>query len=364
MTIGKNLSRRSNRRRLTCQALETRKMMAGDVSVDPVYSGAVFDLSIVGDSENNSIEVVQNGSQLEIRGLDNTLINGSENPHVIALNRLDLRTLDDIMIEMGHGSDSVVMSDVQVGGQGLPAFGARGHNLSVNMGTGNNRFEATDIFVRDHFTLDSTVRWAGNNRVSLRDIDVGQDLRFYSSGGNDMLQINDSTIGDDFYVSTAQGSDDIALIDSSVGDNINIDTGSGDDFMNLTNVDADDIYLVGNRGNDQFFLRDVNASDDIHVHGGSGNDTFWGIDVTCPDLRMYGGRGSDFFTVINTTTDWFRLDGGYGSDTVEMTDVNTRSGRFTGGYGTDVISITFEDEPLTEQRMEATAARNSFESVS
>ncbi|QDT02966.1 hypothetical protein K227x_13450 [Rubripirellula lacrimiformis] len=351
--------------------LENRQMMAGDVTVEFVADGNFgFDVVITGDAEDNSIEVAEVGNRLEVRGLNQTGINGGTAPATIELVRLDRTTLDDIMIEMGDGSDSVVMRDIQIGSSQLPVLRSsqflnpdQTKDLHVNLGRGDNRFEATDVFVRDHFTLDSTVSWAGDNDMTLNDVEVGQDLRVYTSRGNDDLQINGGSVGDDLYVSTARGIDNIGMFNVDVGDNINIDTGSDNDVVNLSNVTADDVVVVGNSGDDQLSLINVAAADDVFVDGGTGDDTIMATDVTSRDMWLYGSRGGDRIIVSGTINNFLRVEGGRGNDIVTLRNIWLASGRIAGGSGTDVISISIDGDPALEQRLEADARQRSFESV-
>ena len=62
-----------HRRNLGYQALEAREMLAGDVTV--VEAGHLY---IRGDAADNQFEVVANGDELRVNGLQGTTINGQD----------------------------------------------------------------------------------------------------------------------------------------------------------------------------------------------------------------------------------------------------------------------------------------------
>ena len=96
----------NTQRNLRIEAMEERRMMAGDVAVD-IIDG---ELKIDGDAAGNAVQVsqLQNGD-LEIRGLSKdgglTRINGNFNPFTIPAEHV--QSMD---INMGDGDDDLYLN--------------------------------------------------------------------------------------------------------------------------------------------------------------------------------------------------------------------------------------------------------------
>ncbi len=100
-------STRKQRRFRACpiQALESRKMMAGDVSVE-LSSLDSRDLVITGDNSSNQILVQEVAvDRIRVSGLNGTLINGGSAA-------VTMTVRDDVTINMKGGNDQVTLRNL------------------------------------------------------------------------------------------------------------------------------------------------------------------------------------------------------------------------------------------------------------
>ena len=240
---------RSTSRRLQVESLEKRELMAGNVNV--FFQGN--DLYIVGDNASNGVEVRQSSpGVLKITGNtwggDYTRINGYANGtctasgvgHDVKIlmyngnDHLDFGTGDprvisianNLVMDMGAGSDTTAIRDVRVGG-----------TLSVATGTGVN---------------DSTYVVSGKNVGNNLLIGDGTNV---NNGDYDVATVNSCTVRNQIAFTFHQGNDSAEIV-SSTADSIYADIGTSNDFFKMTYSRARASATTAARGNDSFFVPD------------------------------------------------------------------------------------------------------------
>ncbi len=209
-------------RRLGCEKLETREVMAGNVTAS-IVNGA---LELRGDSAANNVMIMRstNGS-FRVDGMGNTRINGS-----LATYFAPSKTEDDLRIFMNGGNDSVRIGEELFGGVAQIGY------ANVNMGTGSDRISLFNFKGND---LTNSVFQLGTSTDSSKDADV-----FATSGTN--------SFKGGVTISTGTGADRVDLSKMTVNGKLSVDLGAGDDRMDLLNVIFASSDFNGGIGNDDF----------------------------------------------------------------------------------------------------------------
>ncbi|MEM6472239.1 MAG: hypothetical protein AAF802_21945 [Planctomycetota bacterium] len=249
-----NRSSQKNSRRLFVQPLESRKMMAGDVTVEVDYSGSRIDVEITGDHLDNGIEVREISDILEIRGLQHdgtaTTVNGQDAVLIPtkSFSGGTWRTLDDLVIKLGDGDDYALIRDVNMQHHSHS-------DLIVETGKGDDRITMMDTNVlrdmklRDHSWQDGDDYWW------MRNVNVGRKLEADMGDGNDVF-VASYTDADELDIETGRHDDYVSLFGIDV-DELEVDLDQGDDTLRIDASSANTADLDGGQGgNDRL---DVNG---------------------------------------------------------------------------------------------------------
>ncbi|QEG00650.1 hypothetical protein Mal15_47210 [Stieleria maiorica] len=235
-------------RRLGLQNLETRKMMAGDISVDVDISGSRIDVELTGDGAANGVEVRQINDTLRITGLNHggaaTTIEGNSALNIPTKQFISgsWRTLDDLTIKLGNGDDYVVVRDVNM----------QHHSHSdLRIETG-----------------------AGNDRITMLDVDVLRNMRLLdhsSDDGNDYWWMRNVDIGGRLEADMGDGADTF-VASYTDADEMDIDSGRHNDYVSLFGIDVDSLVVNLRSGNDTLRI-DASDADAADLDGGDNHDT-------------------------------------------------------------------------------------------
>jgi len=316
MKTYQNNSNRTNRK-LTFQTLESRQLMAGDVSVS-VLNG---DLRITGDTEANDVaifQVIQQGQVVPgryfVSGLNGTTINhGTNGFNAHGVNR-------DFLINMSQGGDDHL---------------AMGTNGGFNPATPNGKF----IVPRNlSVTLDND-----NNALEVNGITVGNNTSILAGGGDNTMDIRGN-------FGTARGiirPNLVPPINRLPHGNLNIVAAGGDNHVEVHNGFVFrnlNIKLGGGQsGLDFAGVVAMNVRHDLNIHSGGGRD-FNGIAVQGAhvgrDLNIEGGIAKDVVTIGNTTVaDRVFATLGHGNDFLSVEGVTARGAQsvFDGNVDVDTF---------------------------
>src|SRR5215510_1169216 len=128
-------------RKVGFESLESRQLMAGNVSV----SVSLGDLVVTGDAQDNALQIIQarqNGvptpGRYWIAPTNGTLINGQ------ASGRYVNNVFHDMRINLGAGKDSLTLSDGSDDANFIVP-----NDLVINMGGGNDDVIVDHVKVRD-----------------------------------------------------------------------------------------------------------------------------------------------------------------------------------------------------------------------
>ncbi|MDB2686629.1 peptidylprolyl isomerase [Mariniblastus sp.] len=222
----------ARKRRSFCyQSLESRRLLAGNISI--ALAGDV--LVVTGDELANQVNVAQNASgQVTFTGLDSTTVNG-----LTEFTFSD--TFDRTRFELNGGADEVFANGFDagrefrfLGGDGndrLEANSLAARYFHVRGNAGNDAFRLTQSFSRKsaYFYLGD-----GNDVLAVESFDAGRNFKVFGEDGNDTFASNELSVDRKLRIDLGSGNDS-ALIsgETSVRKNAKIRLGSGDDFLGV-----------------------------------------------------------------------------------------------------------------------------------
>ncbi|MGF1582869.1 MAG: calcium-binding protein [Gemmataceae bacterium] len=387
---GRKTSPRKSKPQLQVEGLETRALMAGDVTA--YLSGST--LYIEGDAANNHIAVSENsdGSIL----IENTeesnhlypighYVFGQgmvySNSYYTVVNNAHSATISgnvrSISINMQGGDDSVEVRDMD-----LP------WDLTVNLGSGVDKLTVKNVTTGDDLRISTGGGGSttfGRDEIHIDDSHIGSgsnnDLVVSGTSGAEKLTIDDTVVEDDLYVYLTKSAEDdltyiypgvevrgrssggLARVDSDYA-YVNGLTVSGDgnffqaDRMYMYNSSfSDDLYIDGTNEANYVYVSSSNqvadwfdidvfdgndsvrvySDDAVHITGGDGKDSLRGGDG---NDTILGGVGDDTINGDHGDDELFgqdgkdRLDGYYGDD---LLNGGAQDDYMIGGYGNDTL---------------------------
>ena len=306
-------SRRSGPWPIAIETLEVRKYLSATMTV--VNDGRT--LHVVGDSSDNSIEIVQDERGVHI-AVDQMLA-------------LNFTGIESIVVQTGYGNDDVRVIYGFNPQPDPPGDQLRALNLRVSLGSGNDSFSA-DLEAGTQSILMGIDAGIGNDVVTMRTVVDPNDrpesvvdpnvynMKLYANLGN----------GDDTFQGNLLFTSDpchLVVMGGGGADNINALIG----LLSKATPEGDasgalDMLFDGGSGNDQFNLKLDLASGDLNPP--SENDPA-SLLVQPVRLAVLGGDGNDQLSLsvrnLAQLDSLFetRLDGGAGLDTsVLMPDLD------------------------------------------
>lgn len=287
MLFSKPTLNRRNRSQFVGQtsALESRQLLAGNVTA--AFSGV--DLVITGDNSANAVQVLYNGVDVLVRGLNGTKVNGSA-ADFLAVAASD--TLPgDLAFNLGRGNDFARVSNfVKVTG-----------DLQVAPGAGNDVTVIQDATITGElgvggFSLSPSNDDAGDDNVAIIDTMAGS-MSVLTGSGNDVVMLA-TVVANDILVSLGTG-DDVLQAQSTVEatDNLIVGAGAGNDFV-IGGFKAGGFTMDLDAGNDLLFfgIDQTDAARSAIINLGTGNDKAIAVSVSVVSLlSINGSKGLDQF---------------------------------------------------------------------
>lgn len=313
----KHRSPRLRHRPLFVESLETRAMLAGNVTAS-VRGSTLF---VSGDNLDNSVVIQQTGpSRFTVAGAtgSDTRVNGRTVGTAFVANNvrnfeIDLRAGND---SLGISNSNVYLAELQaefLGGPqaapGLPedALTLRGY-ANIRTGLGDDaiavQLNATaNIFVDSNAGSDAVVV-EGSTAVALL---VNADTGNQTTDGDDFVRVRDVLITRGaLVINTFAGNDNILLTDSSA---VAVVVNAGVAVVNSGALDFDNITAAR-----------LEASGDILFFGGGNVDNLNFSDLTGNFLLVIGGRGGDAINVARLDVRGATLIGELGNDVITLDD--------------------------------------------
>jgi large repetitive protein len=234
------------------ECLENRTMLAGNVSAIN-YAGA---LVISGDNSANAILVTQiDPTTIKVTGIG-TKVNGSYSPQTIP-------NVLGITVDMYGGADAVTLKNITIPG------------IGVDLGDGS------DVLVM-----------SGVHSTSSGDIEGGT--------GNNSISMDHCSFADGLAIRTSSGNDAVAMSRTTIYGGLLIELGDGTNTLSMLNVNVFEPQLTGSSVtplNDEFSVPDCGA----FIVGGSGIDVIIMNDVNIDCFtQIYTLGGNDSLVIANS----------------------------------------------------------------
>jgi len=258
--------------------LERRQVLTGNVTAT-VSAGHLI---VVGDEAGNAVELSQSGSNLVLRGLSGTTVNGGSAEFVVRTG--SSRVEQSLSVALNGGDDTFSMGDgVSVRrdafvflGEGDDTFamqGATAHRrLHVDLGNGNDNISLLRASVSRDVTF---VGGLGDKTVSISDSLLGRSFTLVTASGNDAVLIDNTDIHGVAYLLNGLGNDDILIGDAVFHKTAVVDTSLGDDVVRLDpgSTFSDPVVVALGDGNDNLLADGGNAfRDATYFIGQTGTD--------------------------------------------------------------------------------------------
>ncbi len=269
---------RNSARSVGLELLERRQVLTGNVTAT-VSAGTLI---VTGDEAANAVELVQSGSNLVLRGLSNTTVNGATADFVVRTG--SSRVQESLFAYMNGGNDTFSIGDgVSIRrdafvflGEGDDTFamqGATAHKaLHVDMGNGNDSISLLHSVVSRDVSFFGGI---GDKTVSISDSYLGRNLTLVTASGNDAVLVDASDIHGVAYLATGLGTDDVLIGDSQFHTSAIVDTSLGDDVVRMDpgSSFSDPVVVVLGDGNDRLLADGGNDFNDAtYFIGLTGSD--------------------------------------------------------------------------------------------
>jgi hypothetical protein len=307
--------------KLRVESLESRQMMAGDVTAS-LSGGNLYLTEAAGQAgQENSVVISQlSDGQIRVSGnaqISNDNVSSLVNGHAYQ----DFTVPGGLFVNFGGGNDRVIFD-------ADPAAAPHFASVSINVaapepllkartlvGVNNTALKGPDadqVFIWNAVTTGNMTINTGRDHdwvsmginTSTGNLDIGGDLVINSGAGADTINIftrqqhGAHNINIQAYSSLAEADADQIWLSNEVADNdIVVRAGGGNDLVHLNNCTAfHDINLNAGAGNDTMELTQDLAVDKLMADLGDGNDTlnidtlYFGNDQ---NVILSGGTGFD-----------------------------------------------------------------------
>ena len=227
--------RSENRSKFSYTSLEGRRLLAGNVTVvENVH------LYVRGDGADNQLEIVVDGDQLKINGVDGTTINGQ---------------------------DSFVVAGAEVTESGVVFAGG----LRAHLGPGHDDLSIVDA----HFeSLTIVFGGTGNDDIEVTNSVFGDKAVIQTYQGDDSIEIARSQFFGDLFAITLAGKDDVSMTASTTHANSYVVTGQHND--SVTSIGSrymgDSSLVLSLDGNDSVHISDPVVMNMLGIFLGRGDD--------------------------------------------------------------------------------------------
>jgi hypothetical protein len=354
----KKKSSRLVHRRLWAEHLESRAMLAGNVTAS-VRGGSLF---VRGDSDDNQVGIVQlDSDSYAVVGVAGTSVNGTvdgvfvangvtanitadlgngddllgvgNDPQAIVDTRFDFSFEAEITAALGDPDAVAAAVQAELDAAAAPATFALPGSLIIRLGNG---FDAAAVIgdiggsinanlgngTNNGFSLDSfssvggsvvVTGGAGADEAVIQDSEIGGSLILSLSNGENLVTVQNVDIGGSAVINTGKHIDDIEINDTDIRFGLVINSGAGDD-----DIHADD--ATGGDG--------IQAGGAVVINSGAGHDhvQFSGDALAVTIITGNGSDGVDIFDssivaslVVNTGND---------ADAISINEIT--SGRLNG----------------------------------
>jgi hypothetical protein len=341
-------------RTLTCEHLEDRRLLAGNVQA--IKSGSV--LILTGDNLANEVGVFQSApGTISVFGLATSINGGGTTANFTGIKSVtaDLRGGDD---RIGFALTRAAVLRLSALGpmtaaDRLPLAG----NIMVYGGAGDDSVGVVaNLGGLLHVDLGN-----GNDSLGVFESKVKLGTTIIGGDGDDGLFVQDSSLSNVVVIS-GNGDDGVSLWDSSAS-NVSIDLGAGSDFLDLDTANlSGSLSVLGGTGSDGISMVDTTVKYTAVINAGLGGNGVYLERVNVGfNLTIMGGELDDLIDVLDSRVgsmlavhtlggndhvdldklnvrDWIFADLGTGNDELEIKGLVTKWASFWGGTGNDRLT--------------------------
>jgi hypothetical protein len=294
--------KRSRQRRMQVEGLETRQMMAGDVSV--VLSPQRV-LNITGDAEDNGVAIYTEGNVFKVMGL----VQGGEATTVNGNHRISFKNVRNIVVNLGDGNDAFAATNTKLAA-----------SLTINMGDGDDLVGIGSFdnrTIEEEYGLKYTVPWMDEELDPLIGaFNVRQDLTINLGDGDNELRGRAGTIGRRLRITSGDGDDNLRIESGGISNDTVIMTGAGKDDVLLKNFATRNLTVYTEEGNDKAILTDLVIKQELYVSAGDDQDQVHVANVAPKRLKVYADAGDDDTYFKNVKPKFLSYNDGNDGDNV------------------------------------------------
>lgn len=249
------------------ERLEDRSMLAGNVVATFVGSH----LMVTGDTADNALELAVENNTVQLRGLQNTTINGGTGVFVVAQNT-DTAT-GNVSIRLGAGNDSMVFArNVKLSGV-----------VNISGEAGNDSISSTGASFQRAVAFHGH---SGNDTFSIQDSSISGFLGLYGHDGDDLLSLTDVTLNGRLIIQTKRGEDGVSLNSVTGTGAVAMNTGRGDDDVAIRNSTIGAVQIQTKQDVDFVALEDNTFNGKVTVITGRNNDALHVRDTNTFNHRL------------------------------------------------------------------------------
>ena len=378
----------------TLELLESRRLLAGDVSVEVVDGNLVMR----GDRASNQIEVRkisdgtaalaiiglagEDGVPTTVNGAERIAVDGVTGDVIAAMYRGDdLIYIHDadlpgaVKIRMGTGNDTVLVGGLPRTGEPVPEpvpadvidafFERNAESVDIADPIPVDPVPVVPILPREiaNVTVAGSVSIAthgGQDRIGMGSVDVAGNLNIASGSRDDFLTLGLNELPRPAGEDDPNGVDGESTISLplNVRGNMNLHTGGGADFAWLEALHVGQNLRINlGAGDDALGYDQGRIGGNFSILGSFGDDLIGLAHLVADQIAIRTGHGDDGVGLAAVRAQRLGVGLGTGNDRMRISDSAARIARFHGGSGTDSLEFQGENE-LHD------LAIKSFESIS
>jgi hypothetical protein len=370
------MSRNHHRKTFGFEQLETRRMLAGDVS----YSVANNTLTLVGDSAANAVLITSSSAGvIQVKGLvqvvepvaagqvaQPTTIGGNPSKFFLNINSIVL-DFNGGLTTGNKGDDAVVITNLSLTGSvsihtsdgddiiALGQFDNSGgivdssvnssigplsiaNGLTINVQSGDNTILANKVTIQGPAGTNLGITGGdGSDSITLTNVSVSHATSINDSGAANLTI--DNFLTNVFSVSLGIGNDNVSITNTTVNSSASINVNFGNDSVAFNHDVFGSLSAILGAGNDQFHFLNSRVDQGTSLDAGAGNDTVTFDTVLAKGVNVVLGAGDDHLSIDHSTMGATTLAGNDGADTIGVDNLHASSLSVTGGNGNDNLDF-------------------------
>jgi hypothetical protein len=377
--------RKPYRKALGFESLETRRLLAGNVSA--VLSNNNTVLTLTGDSADNAVMVTNSSANvIQVVGLKTpgltagssiaTTIGGGSSKSYLGVTTI-IFNFNGTGTNHSNGDDTVILTNLALtgsvtinGGDGDNFFGfgdfeninnavydpaassklgalTLGQGLTVNTGNGNSTVSAIWVTLNGAAGQNLGINGGqGTTTVSMNHIAVAHLANFNVATGSGTLDLTLNNFSANYLTAdTTIGNDSITMTNSRVNFAITLTLDFGNDVVDLENVVAGSVWAALGQGANQFtgISDQINMATTIQSGAQVDSVTLNGYSTGSLSTALAGGGNILSFSNV-TVAGAASIGAGLGTtnaaDNVTIDHLSAASINMTAGSGDDTLSLT------------------------